>query len=128
MQWLERQAAHIGIRELHHARMRWRARLLSAFHQRPCQLINVGLHKDVNADQQTLCSGLYQCLSMHRWRAMPETTHSKQGIQNQMRQTAVSWAIYYGTAARVTLWVVWMVSIGMKSSSSYLLRLLRTMA
>ena len=45
---------------------------------------------------------------------MPETTHSKQGIQNQMRQTAVSWAIYYGTAARVTLWVVWMVSIGMK--------------
>ena len=45
MQWLERQAAHIGVGELHHARMRWRARLLSTFHQRPCQLVDVGLHK-----------------------------------------------------------------------------------
>ena len=66
LQMLGGRAAHIGIGELHHARMRWRARLLSAFHQRPCQLIDVGLHKDLNVDQQTVPSGLCQCLSMHR--------------------------------------------------------------
>ena len=126
LQWLERQAAHIGIGELHHARMRWGARLLSTFHQRPCQLINVGLHQDPKVDQQTLSSGLCQCLSMHWWRVTlenpPASTHSDQDARDCKLMGNI-----HVTATVITLCVVWMASIGMKSSSSYLLRLLRTM-